>query len=445
MMENRNKSTEQPVVIFWFRRDLRLHDNTGLYHALQQPLPVLPIFIFDRNILDDLSDPYDRRVDFIHRQVTELQQKLCALGKSLLVWHGRPLEVFQQLLQQWQVAHVYTNRDYEPYAQKRDAAVADLLKAHGVGFHTYKDHVILEANEVLKEDGTPYVVFTPFSKRWKEVFQEKDLKSYPSEKFLPRLLTTEPFPIPSLQQLGFQSTDVVIPPKTVSEELLRNYARLRDFPAAAGTSRMSVHLRFGTVSIRELFRQAQPISRKYVNELIWREFYSYILQHFPRVVTSSFRPDFDAIVWRNRAEEFAAWCEGRTGFPIVDAGMRELNATGYMHNRVRMIVASFLTKHLLIDWRWGEAYFASKLLDYELASNNGGWQWAASCGVDGAPYFRIFNPYEQQRRFDPKGEYVRRWVPELGTPDYPPPIVDHTLARQRALQTYAKFLKRITP
>ncbi|MCS6917116.1 MAG: DNA photolyase family protein [Chitinophagales bacterium] len=438
-------NSDQPVVVFWFRRDLRLHDNTGLFHALQQPLPVLPVFIFDVNILEDLNDRRDRRVDFIHRALQDMQRQLLPLKKSLLVFHGRPLEVFRQLLQQANVAAVFTNRDYEPYALQRDAAVGRLLQEQGIAWHTFKDHIILEANEVLKDDGSPYVVYTPYSKKWKEVVREQDLRHFPSEKYLSRLLTTEPLPIPSLKELGFEPTDVQVPPKQVSKELLRNYARVRDIPAAQGTSRMSVHLRFGTVSIRELMRQAQQESPKYANELIWREFYSYILQHFPRVVTSSFREEYDRIVWRNQPEEFAAWCEGRTGFPIVDAGMRELNATSYMHNRVRMITASFLTKDLLIDWRWGEAYFAARLLDFELASNNGGWQWAASCGVDGAPYFRIFNPSEQQRRFDPQGAYVRQWVPELGTDKYPPPIVDHHAARQRALDTYARYLGRLTP
>lgn len=432
---------ETPINIFWFRRDLRLHDNRGLYQALRGQHPVLPVFIFDTNILDDLKNRRDRRVDFIHRQLQRLQQQLTSMGRSLLVMIGRPVAVFERLLQQWPIANVFTNQDYEPYARQRDAAVERLLRQNGIGFHSFKDHIILEAGQVVKEDGSPYVVFTPFSKKWKEIVTEDDLRSLPSEEHLHNLMPLEPQPMPTLEELGFERTDLVIPPDSVSDALLRNYARLRDIPAADATSRMSVHLRFGTVSIRALMRQARSISPKYADELIWREFYSYILQHFPRVVTTSFRPEFDRIAWRNRPEEFAAWCEGRTGFPMVDAGMRQLNLTGYMHNRLRMVTASFLTKHLLVDWRWGEAYFAQQLLDFELASNNGGWQWAASCGVDGAPYFRIFNPAQQQMRFDPHGDYVRRWIPELDTPDYPQPMVDHAMARQRALDTYARYLK----
>jgi deoxyribodipyrimidine photo-lyase len=433
------------MIVFWFRRDLRLQDNAGLYHALKEGKPVLPLFIFDKNILDDLEDKRDRRVDFIHRRLAQINGELMKLGSSLLVKHGTPLDVFSALVKEFPVEKVFTNRDYEPYAKERDSAVEALLRSASISFHHFKDHLIFEGHETLKDDGTPYTVYTPYSKRWKLRLEDSEPVSFPSEKFFSHFLKTKPFPFPSLEDIGFKKTDLIIPPESVSEDLIRNYEHTRDFPGLNGTSRLSVHLRFGTVSIRKEMRRARKLSAKFFNELIWREFYSSILQHFPRVVTQAFKPEYDHIPWRNNEKEFEAWCEGKTGFPMVDAGMRELNATGYMHNRVRMITASFLTKDLLIDWRWGEAYFARKLLDYELASNNGGWQWAASSGVDAAPYFRIFNPTEQARRFDPELTYIRKWIPEVDSLNYPAPIVDHHAARDRALNVYQEGLGRSKP
>ncbi|MEY3442231.1 MAG: hypothetical protein RLZZ519_512 [Bacteroidota bacterium] len=437
-------SSKKKIVLFWFRRDLRLHDNAGLYHALKSGYPVLPMFVLDSDILSKLQDPADARVTFIHDSLTSLQSTLASMGSSLLVRHGKPLDVWKSLLSEYDIADVHTNRDYEPSAIARDHAVAELLSAHGIGFQTHKDHVIFEGDEVLKDDGKPYTVFTPYSRKWKAKLESGKqgngpsfyFKSYPSEKHLDRLLQTPPLPMPTLQDIGFQRSRIQIPSMEVAAGIIKNYNETRDFPAIAGTSRLGIHFRFGTVSIREKARKAEHLNTTYLNELIWRDFYSMILQHFPHVVDGPFRPQYAAIQWRNDEGEFDAWCKGETGYPIVDAGMRELNATGFMHNRVRMITASFLAKHLLIDWRWGEAYFAEKLLDFDLASNNGGWQWAAGCGTDAAPYFRIFNPESQQQKFDSKFQYIKHWVPEFGTPRYVKPIVDHKMSRERCLTVY---------
>jgi len=431
-----NRVFSDPVVLFWFRRDLRLRDNAGLYHALRSGYPVLPVFIFDRNILDALDDRLDRRVEFIHQAVTELHEELGQLGSTLLVRHGRPLEVFRQLLQEYNIQAVYTNQDYEQYALGRDTAVGGLLREHGAALHTYKDHVIFEKDEVLTGSKTPYTVFTPYSRNWMAKLDDFYLRSYPTEASFNRFLKRAAEPLPSLASLGFQPVGDAFPGRIVTEDLLRQYQQTRDLPARRGTSELSVHLRFGTVSIRELARQALAHSQTFLNELIWRDFYFQVLYHFPHVEQQSFRREYDRIPWRNQPEDFQRWCEGRTGYPIVDAGMRQLNQTGWMHNRVRMITASFLCKHLLIDWRWGEAYFAKKLRDYDLSANNGGWQWAAGSGTDAAPYFRVFNPTLQAQKFDPKREYIRRWVPEFNSLRYPAPMVDHATARQRALDTY---------
>jgi len=431
--------------VFWFRRDLRLDDNAGLFHALREGNSVLPLFIFDTNILNDLEDKKDRRVEFIHHYLSKLNEELIQLGSSLLIKHGKPLDVFKKLVEEFPIEKVFTNHDYEPYAIQRDSEVESFLKSKRISFHHFKDQIIFERNEVLKDNGTPYTVFTPYSKRWKVILNEFYLQSFMTEKFFSNFFNTKPFHFSSLEETGFERTDLKIPHAKISDELIRQYAKTRDVPSANGTSRISVHLRFGTVSIRKMMRQAKELSEKFFNELIWREFYSMILQHFPRVVTQSFKPEYDRIKWRNNEKEFAAWCEGRTGFPMVDAGMRELNATGYMHNRVRMITASFLTKDLLTDWRWGEAYFAKKLLDFDLASNNGGWQWAAGSGVDAAPYFRIFNPAEQAKKFDPEMKYIKKWIPEIDSPVYPPPIVDHRAARDRALKVYKEAVGRNVP
>ncbi len=430
------------VSIFWFRRDLRLHDNAGFYHALRSGNPVLPIFIFDRNILDKLENKKDKRVEFIHEVLTEMQVELNKFGSTLLVKYGTPEEIFPALLNQYDVSAIYTNHDYETYAHARDNDVLEYAMAEGVEFKTYKDHVIFEKNEVLSGAGTPYTVFTPYSRKWKEKLNEFYLNPYPNEVHFDKLLKTEKTEIPSLESMGFIKISGYFPSKQIRDSIIKNYAEKRDFPGVEGTSRLSVHLRFGTVSIRELARKAKDLSETWLNELIWRDFYFNILHHFPHVGQGhAFRKEYEKIQWRNNEKEFQLWCEGKTGYPIVDAGMRELNTTGFMHNRVRMIVASFMIKHLLIDWRWGEAYFAQKLIDFDLSANNGGWQWAAGSGCDAAPYFRVFNPRLQTEKFDKNLDYIKKWVPELNSLDYPQPIVDHDFARKRVLEVYQKALK----
>jgi deoxyribodipyrimidine photo-lyase len=430
------------INIHWFRRDLRLTDNAALYHALSNHYPVLPVFIFDTCILSELQDKNDGRVTFIYRALEEIHRDLKRMGSGLKIFHGAPLEVWKQITAIYHVEKIFANRDYEPYAIKRDREIESFLKEKGIAFYLFKDHVIFEPTEVLKDDGTPYTVFTPYSKKWKTKLNVSCLRPYPCEQYYNRFLQHTDDSFPAIGSLGFSFSDIKFPSKTVSTEKLQQYAMLRDIPAAEGTSRLSVHLRFGTISIRQLVYQANQHSIKFLNELIWREFYQMILWHFPHVVNKSFKKEFDNIRWRHDEEQYIKWCNGKTGFPIVDAGMRELNATGYMHNRVRMITASFLTKDLLIDWRWGEAYFAQKLLDFELASNNGGWQWAAGTGVDAAPYFRIFNPAEQTKKYDPDLLYVKKWIPELDSPDYPLPMIDHNQARIRVLQVYKKYTGR---
>lgn len=398
---------------------------------------MLPIFIFDTDILDKLQDKADRRVDFIHQAVSFLKKQLNVIGSDIRVFHGRPLDVFKELIANYPVLKVYTNHDYEPYAIERDEKIKKLLEEKGIGFFSYKDQCIFEKNEVLKDDGKPYTVFTPYSRKWKSKLTPFYYKAYPCEKYRGAFYKCDAEPLPSLESLGFKKTAILFaPPGKVPKVLLKSYKEQRDIPAVEGTSRMSMHLRFGTVSVRQLVNVAVKESETYLNELIWRDFYMMILFHFPHVVTGAFKKEYDNIQWRNNEREFELWCKGMTGFPIVDAGMRELNATGFMHNRVRMIVSSFLVKDLLIDWRWGEAYFAAKLNDFDLSANNGGWQWAAGSGCDAAPYFRIFNPESQQEKFDPDFAYIKKWVSEFGTSAYPAPIVDHGAARLRALKVY---------
>ena len=423
------------VTIFWFRRDLRLLDNKGLFHAHQESHPVQPIFIFDKNILDKLEEKDDARVTFIHEQLTKIQSQLVSSSSSLDVRYGEPLAIWKQLLEDYDVKAVWANKDYEPYARERDKAVFELLGEQGIAFKAKKDHVIFEKDEVLKKDGKPYTVYTPYSRVWKDLFTPSHINHYASED-QSNWHKQSAKDIISLKQMGFEKSTIPAPSNELNQKIVKNYHNTRNTPSEEGTTRMSVHLRFGTVSTRQLVKDSMDLNGKYLNELIWREFYQSILWHFPHVVEHNFNRKYDGVVWRNNEEEFEKWCQGKTGYPIVDAGMRELNKTGHMHNRVRMIVASFLTKHLLIDWRWGEAYFAKKLLDFELASNNGGWQWAAGTGVDAAPYFRIFNPYTQTDKFDPQMKYVKKWVPELETADYPKAIVEHKIARERALETY---------
>lgn len=419
---------------------MRLDDNAALYHALKSEHKVLPIFIFDTDILDKLEDKHDRRVDFIHRTMTQLQEELKTLGSSIRLFNTTPQRAFEQLIGEYTIKTVYANHDYEPSAIARDNNIAAFLKANNVGFKTYKDQCIFEKEEVVKDDGKPYTIFTPYSKKWKSKLNSFYIKPYPTKKYFSNFLKTKPLAVPSLQSIGFQKTDLVIPAIDTPGPLISHYKEQRDYPAINGTSRLSIHLRFGTVSIRSLVQKALKLNEAWLNELIWRDFYMMILYHFPYVDTGAFKPQYDRIVWRNNEHEFKLWCEGKTGYPIVDAGMRELNTTGFMHNRVSMIVASFLIKDLLIDWRWGEAYFAQKLNDFDLSANNGGWQWAASSGCDAAPYFRIFNPAEQTKKFDPKFDYIKKWVPEFNTAAYVKPIVDHSMARTRTLAAYKNAL-----
>jgi deoxyribodipyrimidine photo-lyase len=429
------------IAIFWYRRDLRLHDNAGLYHALRSGYPVLPVFIFDRNILDQLENKADKRLKFIHNAVLDMKKELNKTNSDIHVEYGFPSQVWEKLLTQYDVAEVYTNNDYETYALKRDEEVAEMLGKKQIPFRSYKDQVIFEKTEILSGQHTPYTVFTPYSRAWKAKSNDFYLSSYPTEKYFSQFLKDTINVMPSLEEMGFEETDENFPSAQVRSELLEKYEEQRNYPAIPGTSRLGIHLRFGTVSIREVARKAMDTSNTWLNELIWRDFYQQILANFPHIGRGmAFRPNYDRIKWRNNETEFKRWCEGKTGYPLVDAGMHELNATGFMHNRVRMVTASFLTKHLLIDWRWGEAYFAEKLLDYDFAANNGGWQWAAGSGTDAAPYFRIFNPEAQAEKFDKKGEYIKKWVPELNSLDYPAPIVDHKLARERCLKAYKEAL-----
>jgi deoxyribodipyrimidine photo-lyase len=435
-----NNLITKDTTVFWFRRDLRLQDNAGLHHALQSGSNVLCLFIFDSVILTKLDDRKDRRITFIYQALLTIKQQLETAGSTLLILYGNPIDIFKRI----NPKAVFTNHDYEPYATQRDEHVRKILTAKGISFNTFKDHVIFEKNEVMKDDGTPYTIFTPYSRKWKSKFIGAHTKSYPSGKNFSSLAKViKSTPIPAFKEIGFVETDLnpEIQKRIVKTSVIKNYHNTRNFPSIKGTTRLSVHLRFGTVSIRKLAAIAIKENETWLNELIWRDFYQMILWHFPQIETQSFKPAYDHIVWRNNEKEFNAWCEGNTGYPIVDAGMRELNTTGVMHNRVRMITASFLTKHLLIDWRWGEAYFAKKLLDYDMAANNGGWQWAAGTGCDAAPYFRVFSPDLQTVKFDPDLTYIRHWVPELDTTDYVKPIVDHKFARDRAIKTYQAVLQ----
>ncbi len=432
----------KPVVIHWFRRDLRLHDNKGLYLALNSGYPVVPLFVFDDDILEPLPRD-DHRVAFIHKTLQDIQHALQKQGRGMLVRKGKPVEVLASLCAEHHVRAVYCNEDHEPYGRTRDEQVSRMLKNLGVDFYSCLDHLVMHKDAVLvnPENRQPYRVFTPYSRAWKAKLSEDHLKSYPSEDLLQNFFKPLQESFLTAKSLGFLPSEKQAPSLIIDESLIRNYHETRDYPFLEGTSRLGVHLRFGTVSIRELTGKALQWNETFLNELIWREFYAMLLWHHPHIVDQSFKPVYDRIEWRNNEEEFDKWKMGITGYPIVDAGMRQLNDTGYMHNRVRMVVASFLSKHLLIDWRIGEAYFAEKLFDYELSSNNGGWQWSAGTGSDAAPYFRIFNPTAQQKKFDPDQKYIRKWVPELDTADYPKPVVDHRQARERCLKTYKQALE----
>ncbi|WP_233897872.1 cryptochrome/photolyase family protein [Tenacibaculum piscium] len=423
------------VAIFWFRRDLRLEDNVALFNALNSSNKVLPIFIFDEEILDKLPEN-DARVSFIYQTLQQLDTDLKAVGSSLLIKKGNPLEVWKTIISEFDISAVYTNKDYEPYALQRDANICEFLKSKSINFLSYKDQVIFEEAEVTKNDGLPYTVYTPYKNKWLQKFNaEEDLKNHEINFNNFHQFTSE---IPSLKFIGFNESSIKVTPYNLSN--LTNYDEVRDFPFIDKTSYLSPYFRFGLVSVRKMVQFALKTNATFLNELIWREFFMQVLFHFPKVVTNNFKQKYDAVPWRNNEAEFEKWCKGETGYPMVDAGMRQLNKTGYMHNRVRMITAGFLCKHLLIDWRWGEAYFAEKLLDYELSANNGNWQWAAGTGCDAAPYFRVFNPEAQLKKFDKELQYIRKWIENFDELTYPQPMVEHKFARERAISTYKEAL-----
>ena len=430
------------ISIFWFRRDLRLKDNHGLYQAVESGKKVLPIFIFDEDILDLLENKSDKRVDFIVQALQTLNSFLKSKNKGIKIFKGKPLEIYKKLTENYEIEAVYSNEDYEPYAIKRDQEIADFLASKNINFHQFKDQVIFHKDEIVKADKKPYTVYTPYSKLWLNEFQKIDLQGFPSEKKLDNLLEI-PFEELKIEDIGFQKTDLTFEVPEADLHIIKTYEETRNFPAVKGTTQLGVHLRFGTISVRKLAKIAKENNLTFLKELIWREFFMQILYHFPKVVNHSFKSKYDAIPWENNPEFLEKWKAGKTGFPIVDAGMRELNATGFMHNRVRMITASFLIKHLLTDWRIGEAYFAEKLMDYDLSANNGNWQWCASSGCDAAPYFRIFNPDEQQKKFDPDFKYIKKWIPEFGTKYYPKPIVEHKKAREKVLKVYKEALDNL--
>ncbi|WP_188406261.1 cryptochrome/photolyase family protein [Psychroflexus salis] len=434
---------QEKVNVFWYRRDLRLHDNVGLFHALQEDEATLPVFIFDKYILDELPED-DARVSFIFSEIqkmrNELQEKY---GSSIATYYGYPEEVFKEITQDFDVKAVFTNRDYEPYAYQRDANIKAYLAEKGIEFHDFKDQVIFEKNEVEKNEGGMYLVFTPYMKQWKKEFKKISADTFNSENRLHNTLQNSRLPNLSLGDMGFTKSSIEVPDYHLEDDFLENYEETRNIPSINGTSRLSTHLRFGTVGYREVVQKAASAKNEtFLNELIWREFYKAILHHFPETQNRAFKPIYDDIKWRNDEAEFEKWKTGTTGYPIVDAGMRQLDKTGWMHNRIRMVVGSFLCKHLLIDWRWGEAYFAKKLLDYEMASNIGGWQWVAGTGVDAAPYFRVFNPYSQTDKFDKDKKYIKKWIPEYGTNTYQEPMVEHKMARERCLETYKAAVKK---
>ncbi len=428
---------KETINLFWFRRDLRLDDNVGLFNALKSEFNVLPIFIFDSDILKKLPES-DPRVSFIFKTLQDLKHTLETKYSSTLgIYFGKPSEVYKQLTATYTINTVYTNHDYEPYAIKRDQDIKTFLNTKSIQFKTFKDQVVFEKNEITKKDGKPYVVYTPFMKKWKSNFTFNLLEEYNTEPFFDQFVKISLDQNVTLENIGFKLSHQTIEPYKVSPSLINNYEETRNFPAKDSTSKLGPHLRFGTVSTRKIMKKAIAEKNEiFWQELIWREFFMQILWHFPSTQKNSFKSKYDRIVWRNNESEFKAWCDGNTGYPLVDAGMRQLNATGFMHNRVRMLVGSFLCKHLLIDWRWGEAYFAQKLHDYEMSSNVGNWQWVSGSGVDASPYFRIFNPTTQIDKFDKQHEYIQKWVPDYQELTYPKPIVDHKIARERCLKVY---------
>lgn len=432
------------VAIFWFRRDLRLDDNAGLYNALASGNRVLPIFIFDPTVLNQFEKGENAQVEFILNEIFGLQQALKRFASTIKVFYQKPIDVFKELCHNHIINGVYANEDYELASVRRDTEIRDFLHSHNIPFQLHKDHVIFAKDEVVKDDGNPYTVFTPYSKRWLKCLSEQDTETFDSQSLLKNLYPFTDSYLPTLDDLGFMKRNVQIPSREFNEDIIRLYDKYRDYPSIEGTSRLGIHLRFGTISIRKLVKKATALNSTYLNELIWRDFYHSITYHFPYICEGkAFKMEYDNIPWKNNEFLFKAWSEGKTGFPLVDAGIRQLNSTGYMHNRVRMLASSFLVKHLLIDWRWGEAYFANKLIDFDFAANNGGWQWAASCGCDAVPYFRIFNPELQASKFDKDNLYIRRWVSEYNTEDYVKPIVDHKQARTLAIESYKNALNSI--
>jgi len=428
------------ISIFWFRRDLRLHDNKALFHALQSEEKILPIFIFDIDILKKIPKD-DARISFIYSELKAMNTHLESFGTEIKMFHGNPKEVFKSLMKNYTIVKVFTNHDYEPYAIKRDLDIKKLVSSNKIDFQTYKDQVIFERNEITKKDGKPYVVYTPYSRKWLEKYETDKPENYPSEDLLDRLYKKTKSETLTLSDIGFIETNIPIKNYIFNSRIINEYEETRNFPALDNTSKLGPHLRFGTVSVRQMVSRADAHENKiFLKELIWREFFMQILWHFPETHKNSFKSKYDRIIWRNNEKEFQKWCEGNTGYPMVDAGMRQLNKTGFMHNRVRMLVGSFLCKHLLIDWRWGEAYFAEKLHDYEMSSNVGNWQWVAGTGVDASPYFRIFNPTSQIQKFDKELKYIQKWVPDFQEITYPSPMVEHKFARERCLKTYKDAL-----
>jgi len=428
------------ISIFWFRRDLRLHDNKALFHALQSEEKILPIFIFDIDILEKIPKD-DARISFIYSELKAMNKHLEAHETEIKMFYGNPKEVFKSLMKNYTIVKVFTNHDYEPYAIKRDLEIKEVVSTSKIDFQTYKDQVIFEKNEITKKDGKPYVVYTPYSKKWLEKYETNKPENYPSEDLLDRLYKKTKSETLTLSDIGFIETSIPIKNYIFNSRIINEYEQTRNFPALDNTSKLGPHLRFGTVSVRQMVSRADAYENKiFLKELIWREFFMQILWHFPETHKNSFKSKYDRIIWRNNEKEFKKWCEGNTGYPMVDAGMRQLNKTGFIHNRVRMLVGSFLCKHLLIDWRWGEAYFAEKLHDYEMSSNVGNWQWVAGTGVDASPYFRIFNPTSQIQKFDKELKYIKKWVPDFQEITYPSPMVEHKFARERCLKTYKDAL-----
>ncbi len=428
--------------LFWFRRDLRLEDNTGLNRAIQSGNKVICLFIFDKKILDKIDNIYDSRISFIHKRLSSINKKLNELNSSIIVKYGFVDHILSNIIKEYTVDCIYTNNDYEPYARERDDMVKKICKSKGIGFKSYKDQVIFEETEITKKDQSPYTIYTPYMKAWRDKLQQNDYKisqiNFKSYNFA-QIDKTD---IPNLESIGFKQSNITVPDYDISNKIVDNYTKYRDFPGMDITSHLGSHLRFGTVSIRYIIKKTINKDPKFVNELIWREFFMQILANNPYVVNKCFKKKYDKIEWIKPDENFEKWCNGQTGYPIVDAGMRQLNATGDMHNRVRMITAAFLCKHLLIDWRLGELYFSKHLIDFDLAANNGNWQWSAGCGCDATPYFRIFNPYEQTKKFDKDHIYIKKWVPEVGSDKYPKPIIEHRFARNRALDRYKKHLNQ---